>query len=49
MFEKASLNKFDKNIFLVKNLQVSKETYSKSRDQSWTAKPWSGPHTLDKP
>ena len=26
MVEKNSLNKFDKNIFLVKNLQVSKET-----------------------
>ena len=38
MFEKDSVNKFDKNDFLVKKLQTSKETYRKSRDQSRATK-----------
>ena len=35
MFETTSVNKFNKNIFLVKNLQVSKKN-SKPQDQ-WRA------------
>ena len=38
MFEKTNVNKFDKKIFLEKNLEEWKVTYSKFRDQLLAAK-----------
>ena len=49
MFEKISVNIFDQKYFFMKNLQLSKETCSKSRDQSRTAKTLCGLHCLGKP
>ena len=37
MFEKTSVNTFNKNNLLVKKLQALKETYKKSRNQSRAA------------
>ena len=35
MFETTSVNKFDGNNFLVKDLRTSKENYGKSRDYNY--------------
>ena len=49
LFEKINLNNIDKNNFLVKNLGVSKEAYSKSRNQLLPAKTCCTGRTLGSP